>query len=206
MLAGMFGRRSPDAVEPAATTAPAQSGGKRRPTPSRREAEEARKQQLKVPKGNSKEARRARRERDMAERERSRAAMLAGDERYMPARDRGPARRMARDVVDGRFTIAEFFIVIAILVLVMGFIPNPAVQWWVSIGFFALTAAIIVDTAVLLVTLSMRAKREFPEKRDRRGLLLYASMRALQLRRLRLPPPRVRRGGAPITPKAPKAS
>lgn len=195
----MFGRRpAPDAGQPTAPEQP--SSGKGRPTPSRREAEEARKQHLRAPKGKGKgkEARRARREREMADRERARAAMLAGDERYMPARDRGPARRMARDFVDGRFTIAEFFIVIAILVLVMGFIPNPTVQWWVSIGFFAVTAAIVVDTAVLLVTLSMRAKREFPEKRDRKGLLLYATMRALQLRRLRLPPPRVRRGGAPV--------
>lgn len=198
----MFGRRSTDAAA-ATPAAPDTNAGKGRPTPSRKEAEQARKQQLKAPKGNSKEARRARRERDLADRERARAAMLAGDERYMPARDRGPARRMARDIVDGRFTIAEFFIVIAILVLVMGFIPNPTVQWWVSIGFFAITAAIVVDTAVLLVTVSMRAKREFPEKRDRKGLLLYAAMRALQLRRLRLPPPRVRRGGAPVAARTP---
>lgn len=194
----MFGRRSTEPSDADLGTGEALGTGKGRPTPSRREAEQARKQQLRTPKGNSKEARKARREREMADRERSRKAMLAGDERYMPARDRGPARRMARDFVDGRLTIAEFFIVIAILVLVLGFIPNPLVQTWVSIGFFAITAAIIVDTTVLLVTLSMRAKREFPEKADRKGLLLYAAMRTLQLRRLRLPPPRVRRGGAPV--------
>ena len=54
----MFGRRSKE--EPTSTPAsPEPTSGKGRPTPSRREAEEARKQQLKVPKGSGKEARAA---------------------------------------------------------------------------------------------------------------------------------------------------
>ena len=93
--------------------------------------------------------------------------------------------------------MAEFFIFIAVAVLALGFIRNPLIQSWVSIGFFALTALIVVDTVVLLVQLSLRAKKAFPEAKDRKGLLLYATLRTLQLRRLRLPPPRVRRGGAP---------
>ncbi|MCX6433765.1 MAG: DUF3043 domain-containing protein, partial [Actinobacteria bacterium] len=46
-----------------------------------------------------------------------------------------------------------------------------------------------------------RAKAVFPDAADRKGITLYAVLRTLQLRRLRLPPPRVRRGGAPVTPK-----
>lgn len=193
----MFGRRTQD--EPQGTATPGEpTTGKGRPTPSRREAEEARKQQLKVPKGNTKEAKAARREREQAERARARAGMLAGDERYLPARDRGPAKAMARDFVDGRFTLAEYFIFIAILVLVLGFIPDRGIQSMVSIGFFAVTAIIVVDAVVLLVMLNRRARREFPDAKDRKGLSLYAGMRAIQLRRLRLPPPRVHRNGTPI--------
>ena len=193
----MFGRRSKD--EPTSTAASSEpTTGKGRPTPSRREAEEARKQQLKVPKGSGKEARAARREREQAERARARQGMLAGDERYLPARDRGPAKAMARDFVDGRFTLAEYFIFIAILVLVLGFIPDRGIQSIVSIGFFVVTAVIVVDAVVLLVMLNRRARREFPDAKDRKGLSLYAGMRAIQLRRLRLPPPRVQRNGAPI--------
>ena len=124
----MFGRKQQptpqeaDARRRARTIDPRSPKG--RPTPSRREAEAARKQQLKIPK-DPKEAKKAARERDREERAASRAAMMAGDERYLPARDKGPGRAFTRDFVDSRFTLAEYFIFIAIGVLVLGFIRNP---------------------------------------------------------------------------------
>ncbi|MDQ5974751.1 MAG: hypothetical protein QG661_1960 [Actinomycetota bacterium] len=202
----MFGRKQQPPAEAAPGSPPEAAdptSAKGRPTPSRREAEAARKQQLKIPK-DPKAAKKAARDRDRVERSRSRAAMMAGDERYLPARDQGPARAFTRDFVDSRFTMAEFFIFIAIGVLALGFINNPVIQSAVSIGFFAFTALIAVDTAVLLIQLNRRAKKMFPEPADRKGITLYASLRTLQLRRLRLPPPKVRRGGAPVPPKAPK--
>ena len=144
----MFGRKKdPEAaaaVDTPVTDQDARSP-KGRPTPTRKEAEAARKQQLKIPK-DPKEAKKAARERDRDERTRARAAMMAGDERYLPPRDQGAAKSFTRDFVDSRFTLAEFFIFIAIGVLVLGFIRNQVVQTGVSIGFFALTALIIVDT------------------------------------------------------------
>jgi len=203
----MFGRKSTPADDqplvPSSDDA-SPTTGKGRPTPSRREAEAARKSQLKIP-SDPKEAKKAARERDRDERSRSRAAMMAGDERYLPARDKGAAKAFTRDFVDARFTLAEYFIFFAIGVLVLGFIRNTTIQSFVTIAFFALTALIIVDSIVLLVQLNSRARKEFPEAADRKGITLYAIIRTLQLRRLRLPPPRVRRGGAPVPPKAPKA-
>ncbi len=122
--------------------------------------------------------------------------MLAGDERYLPPRDRGPAKAFTRDFVDSRFTIAEFFIFIAIAVLALGFIRNATVQSFVTLAFLLFALVIIVDTGILLFSLDRRAKEQFPNKPDRKGILLYATLRTVQLRRLRLPPPRVRRGGA----------
>lgn len=173
---------------------------KGRATPSRKEAEAARKQGLRASsrgrgtKGGKKAGREAERE----ARARQRAGMMMGDERYMPARDRGANRRFVRDFVDARITVAEYFIFIAIAVLLLGFIQNPALQSFISLAFFAVTALIIIDTTILLIQLNIRAKKEFPDQSDRRGLKLYAVMRALQLRRLRLPPPMVTRGGKPI--------
>jgi hypothetical protein len=198
----MFGRKQPPA--PDATLGGDDSSlpedpqaRKGRPTPSRKEAEAARKQQLRIPK-DPKAAKKAARERERAERGKARAAMMAGDERYLPPRDQGAAKSFTRDFVDSRFTVAEFFIFVAIAVLVLGFIQNPALQSFVSLAFFAFTAVIALDTIILLVTLNRRAAQKFPDKKDRRGITLYAILRALQLRRLRIPPPRVRRGGAPI--------
>lgn len=186
---------------------PAEEGSPRAPkgraTPSRKEAEAARKQGLKASsRGRSgkggKEGKRAAREAEREARARQRAGMMVGDERYMPARDRGAPKRFARNFVDARITVAEYFIFIAIAVLLLGFIQNPALQSFVSLAFFAVTALIVIDTTILLIQLNLRAKKEFPEKSERRGLMLYAVMRALQLRRLRLPPPMVTRGGNPI--------
>lgn len=202
----MFGRK-PTQPAPASSTDHADStdatSAKGRPTPSRRDSEAARKQQIKIPK-DPKEAKKAARERQRAERTRSRAAMMSGDERYLPVRDQGPARAFTRDFVDSRFTMAEFFIFIAVGVLLLGFIRVQAIQSAVSIAFFAFTALIVVDTSVLLIQLNRRAKALFPNPPDRKGISLYAALRTLQLRRLRLPPVKVKRGGAPMPPKAPK--
>jgi len=199
----MFGRKNDPPAEEAPTS-PVDDADPRspkgRPTPSRRDAEAARKQQLKIPK-DPKAARKAARERERDDRNRSRAAMMAGDERYLPTRDKGPARAFTRDFVDARFTLAEYFIFMAVAVLLLGFVRNPAVQSFVSLGFFAGTALIAVDTVVLLVMLNRKAKLQFPDKSERKGITLYAALRTLQLRRLRLPPPRVKRGGAPMPPK-----
>lgn len=173
---------------------------KGRATPSRKEAEAARKQGLRASSRGrgTKDGKKAAREAEREARSRQRAGMMMGDERYMPARDRGANRRFVRDFVDARITVAEYFIFIAIAVLLLGFIQNQALQSFISLAFFAVTALIIIDTTILLIQLNIRAKREFPNKSDRRGLMLYAVMRALQLRRLRLPPPMVTRGGKPI--------
>lgn len=199
----MFGRKqaSPESEPTAPLVDDADPRSpKGRPTPSRKEAEAARKQNLRIPK-DPKEAKKASRERDREDRARSRAGMMAGDDRYLPTRDKGPARAFTRDFVDSRFTVAEFFIFVAVAVLVLGFVRNQAIQSFVSIAFFAFTAVILVDTVILLVTLNRRASAQFPDKADRKGITLYAMLRTLQLRRLRLPPPRVRRGGAPLAPK-----
>jgi hypothetical protein len=128
------------------------------------------------------------------ERARQRQGMLAGDPRFLPARDQGPVRAFVRDFVDGRYTVAEYFIFMAVVVLLLGFVNNPSIQQLVSVGFFLMATLIVVDTSILIIQLTRRAKKEFPEKSDRRGIILYALMRTLQFRRLRMPKPRVQRG------------
>ncbi|MFM8238861.1 MAG: DUF3043 domain-containing protein [Actinomycetota bacterium] len=190
----MFGRKPATEPEPVEETAP--GSGKGRPTPSRKEAEAARKQALKVPK-DPKAAKKAARERDREARAAQRAALVAGDERALPARDRGPARRYTRDFVDSRYTIAEYFIFIALAVLVLGFVPNPTIQVFVSVAWMALVAIVAFDEAFLLIRLNNKLRKQFPDKAERKGCMFYAALRTLQLRRFRLPPPRVKRGQLP---------
>jgi hypothetical protein len=195
----MFGRKqAPVETAPEAPETP--GSGKGRPTPSRKEAEAARKQSLKLPK-DPKAAKKAARERDREARAQQRAALMAGDERALPARDQGPVKRYVRDFVDSRFTIAEYFIFVALAVLVLGFIPNPVVQLAVSISWMALIALVAFDEIFLLVRLNSALRKRFPDKAERKGALWYAGLRTLQLRRFRLPPPRVRRGATIEEPR-----
>lgn len=199
----MFGRKRETAQTEVLDTAAGEhnpQAPKGRPTPSRKEAESARKSSIRTPK-NTKEGKKAARERDREERARKRAGMLAGDERYMPARDRGPVRKFVRDYVDSRFTLAEYFIFVAIGVIALGFINNPALQWYISMGFFIFTTLIVLDLLIMLIQMNRSAAKEFPDKAERKGITLYAALRTLQFRRLRLPPPRVTRRGLPVTPK-----
>lgn len=200
----MFSRRRSSDPAPDTSGAPEETEprGKGRPTPTRKEAEQARKEALRTP-SDPRGARKAARARERQARMENRAALVAGDESRLPPRDQGPVRRFTRDFVDARFTLAEYFIFIALAVLVLGFIPNQIVQSSVSLIWFILIAVILVDSSILVFRLNRQLKERFPEKAERKGASFYAIMRTLQLRRLRLPPPKVRRGGAPVTPKRP---
>jgi hypothetical protein len=200
----MFGRGKSDET-PATTSATeeTQAGTKGRATPSRKEAQRARKQFLKTP-SDPKAAKSAQRAADRNAKQRAREGMAAGDEKYLPARDRGPAKAFTRDFVDARFTLAEYFIFIAVAVLLLGFIENQTLSTLISTGFFAITALIALDSIILVIQLNKRAKEAIPNEAERKGITLYALLRTLQLRRLRLPPPRVRRGGKPVLPKGNK--
>ena len=192
----MFGRKPAADSAPAPEVAESPAVGKGRPTPSRKEAEAARKQSLRVPK-DPKEAKKAARDRDRIARAEQRAAIASGDERALPLRDQGPARRFTRDYVDSRFTLAEYFIFIALAVLVLGFIPNPLIQLGVSIAWMTLVALVALDEAFLLIRLNIQLRKRFANAGDRKGCLWYAALRSLQLRRFRLPPAMVKRGGTP---------
>jgi hypothetical protein len=193
-------------AEPAAVApVPSTTVGKGHPTPSRKEAEAQRKQTLKVssdPKAAKKEAK----ARAAQERQEARAALLAGDESALPARDSGPVKRFVRDFIDSRWAAAELFMPLALLVLVVGFLPWRSwglvnAQGYVSMLWLILTLFIIVDTIVLMFRMTRELKKQWPADSDRKGATFYGLMRVLQIRRLRLPPPRLRRGGKPVHPK-----
>lgn len=191
------------APDPAPVEPPAPGAGKGRPTPTRKEAEAARKNTLKVP-SDPKEARKAAKARAAAERAVSREALVSGDEKHLPARDAGPVKAYVRDFVDSRWCAAELFLPTAVVVLVIGFIRQPQLQMWISYAWMVVTMFILVDTALLVSRLRGQLKERWPNEADRKGATLYALMRVLQIRRLRLPPPRVRAGGKPVKVKGKK--
>lgn len=180
---------------------------KGRPTPTRKEAEAARKAALKggpPPGASKKEQRIAARTQAQQDRARAREGMLKGDERYLPARDQGPVRKFVRDYVDSRRTVAEFFVPVAVVVLLLGLMREARLQAFVTLVWLLILVVVAVDTTVMLLKLNGQLKAQWPDKAERKGVNLYAVMRGLQIRRLRVPPPMYKAGGRPVEPKQPK--
>lgn len=187
------GSASSSPGDAAGETAPARTG-KGRPTPSRREAEAARRQPL-VP-ADRKAARRRDREKQREERYKARLAMERGDEWALPARDRGPQRRFVRDVIDARRSFAEYILPIMVVGLPISLIPNRTA---LLIGYLLVYGTLllaIIDTTFLWFNVKKRVRARFGED-PQRGTLWYVISRAVQLRPGRLPKPRVARGQYP---------
>jgi len=183
------------------TSAAADSAAKGRPTPKRRDAEAARKEAMRTP-SDPRAARKQERERGRQARIEARAAMVAGDTRNLPARDAGPVRAFVRDYIDSRRSVAEFFIPFAFVIIVLGFFKQPVVQAISLFSWMLMFTLLIVDSAIIGVRLRAKLTQQWPDRSARRGALLYALMRSIQIRRMRLPPPRVKVGGAPAPPKS----
>jgi hypothetical protein len=120
-----------------------------------------------------------------------RQAMLRGDENALPARDRGPARRFVRDYVDSRRTVASLFIPVGLPIMVLSVLPG--IQLVAEILLWVFFIAIIVDSVFMSRRVRREVTRRFPGEQTS-GLGLYAVTRAMQLRRLRMPKPKVARG------------
>src|SRR5215469_8446174 len=95
-------------ADTALTGSPGVTAGKGRPTPKRSEAERRRRQPYTAPK-DRKEASRFQRTRDRDERGRRLDAVRRGEEWALPARDRGQVKALARDYVDYRRRLSEFY-------------------------------------------------------------------------------------------------
>jgi len=172
----------------AAETEPPRTKG--RPTPSRKAAEAARKQRLK-PTRNKKELARRERQRRVSERAKMREAMVTGDEKHLPARDRGPVRAFVRDLIDSRRNVAEYLLPALVVILALSFIPS-LIQLQLTL-WLATIVGTTVDTLWLGYRLRRELRKRFP-KPETKGALAYGLLRSSQLRRLRLPKPRVTRG------------
>lgn len=206
-LRGKTGSDAPDPeVEPAVDTERdsaeaahrARTLGKGKPTPSRREAEGRKRGPAPPPPRTQREAatrmRGSKAERRTAAAQR-RERMMAGDEKYLLPRDRGPVKAYVRDLVDSRRHLAGAFMPLALLVIVVILVPSPVVQSYVSLVSMAMLVAIIIEGVFLGRIVNRRVRERFPNATASGASLgFYAMTRATQLRRLRVPKPRLNRG------------
>jgi hypothetical protein len=171
---------------------PPKPGGKGRPTPSRKEAEAAARARAKGA-ADKKAAKQLLRERRAQENARMRAGMKSGDERFLPARDQGPVRRFIRDRVDARLSAAEFLLPLLVLIMVLTYSGNPTLNRYGQSLWLVTILLVTVDTVLLVFALKRDLRRRFPDE-SHKGAGFYGILRAMQLRFLRLPKPKVRLG------------
>ncbi|NMN94844.1 DUF3043 domain-containing protein [Antrihabitans stalactiti] len=183
--------------------------GKGRPTPKRRDAEarkrgpvapapltskeaRARRKTVKGTKEDRKVAAAARREAAATRRER----MAAGDDAYLLPRDKGPVRAFVRDIIDSRRNLVGMFMPLALVLIVTMFI-SPLLQFIVTFAMLVMMLFMIGEGVYLGKMVNKRVAERFPDSPDG-GFKLgwYAFTRASQIKKMRLPKPRVKPGDA----------
>ncbi len=169
---------------------------KGRPTPKRSDAQTQRRRASSGAPLDRKEAAKRQREARRADMARQREALASGDERYLPVRDKGPVRRFVRDFVDSRFCIAEYFLPLAVIILILSVIQVQNIQNISLLLWLGVIVLIVVDSIGLAFRLKRQLAQRFPDT-PKRGAVAYGLMRTLQMRRLRLPKPQVKRGERP---------
>jgi Protein of unknown function (DUF3043) len=183
-----------DAADLAADDAAAPHGavtaGKGRPTPKRSEAE--RRRRFTAPEDRKAASKQAR-GRDRADRARKTEAMRRGEEWALPAKDKGPVRALARDYVDSKRRFSEFYMYGLVVLLFLLFLRDSVVQTILPAVLIVMVLVMVGEGFWIGRKVVALAQERYPGQ-STRGVKMYAGMRALQIRRLRFPKPRVKPG------------
>jgi hypothetical protein len=192
--------QSPEAP---AKSKPSAEAGKGRPTPKRSEAERDRYRSITGSttsgrgrssgtttrgKATPEDKARARSERD-----RRMTAMRRGEEWALGPRDRGPVRKLARDYVDSHRRVSEYYMYVLIVLLVALLSRNKALETYVTPFVLVLIVVVVLDAYLIRRALRKLVAQRCPDE-STRGMTTYAVMRALQIRRFRMPTPRLKPG------------
>jgi hypothetical protein len=181
-------RRNPEpaaASEPTPVTPPGPASKKDRPTPSRKEAEAARRERVNKTLTN-REARRV-------------AARQARSERMrrLGERERSPEKALMRDYVDARFSLGELLLPAVAVILATTVLGSawPSLAIITTLLMYVFILAVIADVFLMWRGFKRVLAERMPNT-PTKGLLSYGMTRSTQIRRFRMPPPRVKRGDA----------
>ena len=119
--------------------------------------------------------------------------MKRGEDWALNLRDQGPLKKMARDYVDSKRRVSEYYMYILVVLLAAVFVRNKAAQEFISPLVLVLIVIIVIDASLIRRSLNKLMAERLPNE-STKGLTAYSVMRALQIRRFRVPTPRVTPG------------
>jgi hypothetical protein len=183
---------SADVSEAEAPAPASMTPAKGRPTPKRSEAEKRRRQPYSAP-SDKKAAYQQSKDRDRAARGRRMEAMRRGENWALPRKDQGPVRALARDYVDSRRSASEYYMFGVLALVVLLFIPGLRQSAVIDYAVLALLLVIVLESSIVGGRVIKLAHQRFPDE-STRGVRMYAAIRGTQIRRLRMPAPRVKPG------------
>ena len=171
---------------------PGQTAAKGKPTPKRSEAEKRRRQPYTAP-TDRKAAARQGRGGDRTDRARKMEAMRRGEDWALPRKDQGPVKALARDVVDSRRGLSEYYLYGIVVLIALLFLPglrgNPIIDYIILV----ILAIIVGEGWWVGRKVTTLAQQRFPGQ-STRGLKMYTALRGTQIRKMRVPAPRVKPG------------
>jgi hypothetical protein len=180
------------AEEPEAAAArPGVTAAKGRPTPKRNEAEKNRRGPYSAP-TDRKSAGPRNKQRAQADRNSRMAAMRRGEDWALPRKDQGPVKALARDVVDSRRGISEYYLYGIVVLVAALFIPGLRQNFVVDYVILIILFVIVTEGWFVSNKVIRLANERYPGQ-SVRGVRMYTALRGTQIRKMRVPAPRVTR-------------
>jgi hypothetical protein len=166
-------------MEPEAADDGSGSRKKGAPTPTRKQAEAERRKRLTHQMTKKEVAKRQRAERMQA----------------MQRQENSPERQLLRDYVDSRRRIGEFLLPGMIVILAASFLYTlvPNISLAVTVVMYLFIAGVVFDTWWMWRGYKKLLAQRLPNS-STRGLLMYGMNRSIQIRRFRMPAPRLKPG------------
>lgn len=180
----------PGETSPAGTGRVGQNAGKGRPTPKRSEAERRRRQPYTAP-TDRKAAVRQSRDKDRTARVSRYAAAKRGEAWALPRKDQGPVRALARDYVDSRRRVSEYYMYAVGALVILLFIP--ALRLYADYVVLVIVVVMLTEGWLVGRAVIRLARQRFPAE-STRGIRWYSALRSTQIRKLRMPAPRIKPG------------
>ena len=184
----MLDQGAADEPEPAPAR-PGVSAAKGRPTPKRSAAEKNRRGPYVAPK-DRKSAGPRNKEKDRSDRARKVEAMRRGEDWALPRKDQGPIKALARDVVDSRRGVSEYYLYGIVVLIAALFIPGLRQNFVVDYVILIVLAVIIIEGWYVSNKVIRLAHERYPGQ-STRGVRVYTALRGTQIRKMRVPAPRV---------------